>query len=566
MEYDDLKHQECKTHRTFPVRAQEIHIVFWEGEQVEECPTRTLPVSSSLKTQVNLSCGDSMLEEPLEHSILIPHSDTDIVDALSAAEEGDGYAMDTTATVDTSIGSTTLLDTFEGLTHNDIVTLTLVEIKPDSDSQLVNNMEQSHEPSHPGCNKGLDSPDSSSSVADGEITNGIHAELPTASETSEPEDGSASKPVSMPAARRGQAKLVREPHKKPSLSQAAPQISSLTNGVSSKPVTQANTSPLESAQEASPVSSTNHSLLSAAQASPPTMQAPLQTSRWCFLLSKNPLQAVNKPDNKLTPSPLTKSKPHLLAHSTPNPVRRPGPVFPKPQLKIEANEGLPVKAAEMYDGFGMKSAPSPLQPSLEQLGGKLKPSQHITSHHQNLKNTIVATGTSLAAPGTKGFLEISSSKKRSSHSSKVPPGLSEMEAIRYKLIKKLKAKKKKLAKLNQILGHQDAASLRPDSTNAGSPNTVTSSTYDGSICDDILLDLLSPATTASNLSPDSTGFLEMLTNGQEGTDQSDARVAAAPQVSACHTENFLEDFLSQAVAQRPTEMEAEALSALDLFV
>lgn len=551
----------------FPVRAQEIHVVFWEGEQVEECPTRTLTVSPSLKTQVNLSRGHSMLEEPLEHSILIPHNDTDIVDALSVAEEGDGHAIDTTTTVDTSIGSTTLLDTFEGLTHNDIVTLTLVEIKPDSDSQLVNNMEQSQEPRHHGCNKGLNSPDSSSGVADGEITNSIHAELPTASNTSEPEDCSASKPTSVPAARRGQGKLVvREPRKKRSLSQAAPQILSFTNGVSSEPVTQANTSPLESTQEASPVSSTDHSLLSAAQASPPMMQAPLQTSRWCFLLSKHPLQAVNKPDNKLAPSPLTKSKPHLLTHSTPNPVRRPGPVFSKPQLKIEANEDLPVKAAEMYDGFGVKSTPSLLQPSLEHLGGKLKPSQPITSHHQNLINTTVATGTSLTAPGAKGFLEISSSKKRSSHSSKVPPGLSETEALRYKLIKKLKAKKKKLAKLNQILGHQDAASLRPDSTNAGSPNTVTSSTYDSSICDDILQDLLSPATTASNLSPDSTGFLEMLTNGQEGTDQSEARVAAAPQVSACHTENFLEDFLSQAVAQRPTEMEAEALSALDLFV
>lgn len=526
--------------------------MFWEGEQVEECPTRTLTPSPSLKTQVNLSCGDSVLEEPLEHSIVIPHNETDIVDALSAVEEGDGHA------IDTSIGSTTLLDTFEGLTHNDIVTLTLVEIKPDSDSELVNNMEQSQEPS---CNKGLDSPDSSSGVADGEITNGIHAELPAAPDTSEPEDGSASKPTSVPAARRQRAKhVVREPHKKPSLSQAAPQISSLTNGVSNKPVT--NT--LESTQEASPVSSTNHSLLSAAQASPPTMQAPLQTSRCCFLLRKHPLQAANKPD-KLTPSPLTKSKPHLLTHSTPHPVRRPGPVFSKPQLKMEANEGLPVKAAEMYDGFGVKSAPSPLQPSLEHLGGKLKPSQPITSHHQNLINTTVATGTSLAAPGAKGFLEISSSKKHSSHSSKVPPGLSETEALRYKLIKKLKAKKKKLAKLNQILGHQDAASLRPDSTNVGSPNTVTSSTYDSSICDDVLLDLLSPATTASNLSPDSTGFLEMLTNGQEGTDQSDARVAATPPVGACHTENFLEDFLSQAVAQRPTEIEAEMLSALDLF-
>lgn len=159
-------------------------------------------------------------------------------------------------------------------------------------------------------------------------------------------------------------------------------------------------------------------------------------------------------------------------------------------------------------------------------------------------------------------MELLSSRRFGSHSSKVPPGLTDTEALRHKLMKKLKAKKKKLAMLNDMLVSQGA-----DSTNINSPGTVTSSTYDG---DGLLLDLLSPATTASNLSPDSTSFIEMMATGQEGLSQLDGGLGAASQVSAYKTEasgeNFLDEFISQAASHRPSEMEAEALLALDLFV
>lgn len=595
LEYDDLKHPECKTHQKLPVCAEEIHIVFWEvDKEPPACSlTSTFSETPPSKNQVNLSPGDQDLisDEPLDHSpdhsFLMPHNDTDIVCALLASEVGSNV-MDTTAAVDTSIGSTTLLNTFEGLTHNDIITLTLVEMKADSDVQPVNNNGQAQDSSLPSRNQIQDStPDSSSTVIDGEMSHSLHVELPSTSNSSETEDGSSSDPTFVPGARRrrGRGKLVgRRIGKKAALSKAAlhispPASSEPSKAIGNKPASAAaaqdNTPPVETTQQVSPVSSTDTLPLSTSQKSPPVLPVALQNSRWSFLLSKHPLHPLNQPVDKLAPDPVTQVKPTLTIHSTPNPVRRqqiPGGLFPKPQLKTEESEGLPLKAAEMYDAFGIKtsSTPSPLHTSPELLHGKSKPFQPITSNHQKLLiNTTVVSGTSLPAPEAKGFSEISSLKKHSSQSSKVSPGLSDTEALRYKLLKKLKAKKKKLAKLNEMLGHPGAASLRPDSTYLGSPSTVTSSTYDGSICDDLLMDLLSPATTASNLSPDSTGFLEMLASGQEGVHQLDcgvSAVGAVSQVNEPNTGNFLDDFLSQAVAQRPTEMETEALSALDLFI
>ncbi|KAK5858601.1 hypothetical protein PBY51_002730 [Eleginops maclovinus] len=297
---------------------------------------------------------------------------------------------------------------------------------------------------------------------------------------------------------------------------------------------------------------------------------PPQNHHLSYLLSQHPFNLIQKSIAKITPSKtptsvtLRKPTPHPI-QSMPNPVRKqqlPVALFQKPQLRTEDSDGLPLKAAEMYGGFGAKSSSSTLQSS-PILRGQSKMSPPLTpSYQKSPLNTTVVSDTSPSMPGATRLPEIFSSKK----SSKLPPGLSETEALRYKLIKKLKSKKKKLAKLNELLGHQGGPSLRPDSTNLSSPNTVTSSTYDKSLCDDFLSDLLSPATTASNLSPDSTGFLEMLAIGQEGQVEQlnggGKAAGALPQMNAHNTENFLEEFLSQAVTQAPSEMENDALSEL----
>ncbi|XP_029303919.1 LOW QUALITY PROTEIN: SUMO-specific isopeptidase USPL1 [Cottoperca gobio] len=600
LEYDDLKHPDCKTHQKLPVPAQEMHVVFWEVEEDKEpracSPSSTFPESPPCKNEMNPSLSDKgltvvkLLTCATDQSLLTSHNDTDSVRALSASDDGSSSFMDTTVTAefDTSIGSTTLLDAFEGLSHNDIITLTMVEIKVDSEIPPLNDNEQTKDLSVPSRDQKLDStPDSSSAVMYSEASHNPAVELSSLSNSSESVEGSSSDPTFVPGVKRGRGRgravdrgkrvgrqiVGRQIVKKAAVPKAALHISppaSLepSKVISSEPESAAadDTPPVETAQQAAPLSSTDKSLKS------PTM--PPQQAHWSFLLSKHPVNQLYKSIANLTPShtpiSVTQAKPTPPTRSTPNPVRKPqtpGGLFHKPQLRTEESEGLPLKAAEMYGGFGAKRSitPSPL-PSYALLNGKSKLCQPITSNHQkSLTNTTVVSGTSLSMPGATRLSEMSSLKKHSSQSSKLPPGLSDTEALRYKLIKKLKAKKKKLAKLNEMLGYQGRASLRPDSTDLGSPNTVTSSTYDGSICGEFLSDLLSPATTASNLSPDSTGFLEMLADGQ--VDQLTCGVNAAgavQQMNAPNAENFLEEFLSQAVAQTPTEMETDALS--ELFV
>lgn len=603
LEYDDLKHPDCKTHQKLPVPPQELHVVFWEMEEAEQprvCSlSSTFSDSPPSKNETNSSLGDKDLTtDTPDQSLLTLHNDTDIVCAYSVTEDNSNITDTTvTADIDTSIGSTTLLDAFEGLSHSDIVTLTLVELKADSEMQPSHDGEETKNLSTPSKNEVPDlTPDSSSTLIGSIMCQGSDVEHPTSSNSSEsePGDDSSSDPTYVPGARirqgRGTEKgktISRQKGKMAILSKAAPYITPPASSEPSKVIkdepvraaAQGNTSPVEATQKTSFVSSTETPPLSTSQKNPTKPPALDQNAHWSFLVSKHPIKKVHTPVANLThmPTSVTVTPP---THSLPNPVRRqhvPEGVFLKPQLRTEESVGLPLKAAEMYTAFGAESSstPSPLPaPSLTSLSGKSKQFQPITSHHQkSLMSTTVVSSTSLPVPGAKGLPEISSPMKHSSHSSKVPPGLSETAALRYKLMKKLKAKKKQLAKLNKLLNHQGGTSLRPDSTDLSSPQTVSSSTYNGSTCDDFLSDLLSPATTVSNLSPDSTGLLEMLTNGQDGGDQFDCGVSAVDAVSQANTcindfntENFLDEFLSQAAGERPTEMETEALSALELFI
>lgn len=587
-----------------------MHVVFWEVEEDKEpcacSPSSTCTDSPPSKNEINPSLKEKdVVEDELlactpDQSLVMSHNDTDIVCAFSVSEDNSNI-MDTTVTagVDTSIGSTTLLDAFEGLSHNDIITLTLVELKPDSEPQPLNDGEETQDLSVHNKNEILDStPDSSSAVIGSEMCQGPDVQSATTSNSSDPEsvDDSSSDPTFVPCAKRGRVRgcdkgktVSRQKGKKAASSKAAPHISppassEPSNVICNKPVcaaTQHSTPPVETTRQTSPVSSTKASPLSTSQISPTKPTALDQNARWSFLLSKHPLNHLNKSIAKLppthTPTLATQLKPTPPSHSTPNPVRRqqtPGGLCPKTQLRTEESVGLPLKAAEMYVAFGAKSSntQSPL-PSPAPVSSNAKLTQSIVSHHQkSLMNTTVLSGTSLSTEA-KGLPEKSSLKKHSSQSSKVPPGVSKTEALRHKLIKKLKAKKKALAKLNELLGHMGETSLRPDSTDLSSPNTVTSSTYDGSTCEDFLSDLLSPATTASNLSPDSSGLQEILASGQAVLDQLDCGINSVVAGSQTDTsvigpspENFLDEFLSQAVAERPTEMESEALSALEIFM
>lgn len=561
-----------------------MHIVFWEVEDDKElhiCSSSSTSALSDNERNNSLNEGsvaDGVLVHSPDQSLLIPHNDTDIICALT---EDTSSSMDTTVTAgfDTSIGATTLLDTFEGLTHSEIITLTLVEVKPDVEMQSLNNNHKTLDLNTAGKNEILDS----SSAAEG---NKLHhcpsVDLPSTSSDPDSGDGSSSDPTFVPGARRGRGKGIsrgktvsRAKGKKVASSKVALHTSSSTSsepcGVNCEqpvvPDTEDKSPSTEITQQGSLMSSTDNPPLSANESDPTSASLLDQNSRWSFLLSKHPLNQVQKSTAKFAPASDTQLKPPPPPpfHSTPNPVKRPHlpmALYPKPQLRTEDSEDLPVKAADMYGAFRAKSLNNQrplLSPTVQ--------SQPVTSNH--LTTPTVMSSTSLITPGAKALLK-ASLKRHGSHSSEVPVGLGSTEALRYKLLKQLKSRKKQLARINKMLDKHEGLQLRPDSTDLDSPSTVTSSTYDGATSDDFLSDLLSPATTASNLSPDSTGFFEMFTNGPDGAERV-VEAAGRPSemnggTNGQHDENFLDEFLSQAASHTPTDMETEALSALELFI
>lgn len=582
MEYDDLKYPDCKTHQKLQVPANEMHIVFWEVEDDKElhiCSWSSTSALSDNERNNSLNEGsvaDGVLVHSPDQSLLIPHNDTDIICALT---EDTSSIMDTTVTAgfDTSIGATTLLDTFEGLTHSEIITLTLVEVKPDVEMQSLNNNHKTLDLNTAGKNEILDS----SSAAEGnELHHCPSVDLPSTSSDPDSGDGSSSDPTFVPGARRGRGKGIsrgktvsRAKGKKVASSKVALHTSSSTSsepcGVNCEqpvvPDTEDKSPSTEITQQGSLMSSTDNPPLSANESDPTSASLLDQNSRWSFLLSKHPLNQVQKSTAKFAPASDTQLKPPPPFHSTPNPVKRPHlpmALYPKPQLRTENSEDLPVKAADMYGAFRAKSLNNQrplLSPTVQ--------SQPVTSNH--LTTPTVMSSTSLITPGAKALLK-ASLKRHGSHSSEVPVGLGSTEALRYKLLKQLKSRKKQLARINKMLDKHEGLQLRPDSTDLDSPSTVTSSTYDGATSDDFLSDLLSPATTASNLSPDSTGFFEMFANGPDGAERV-VEAAGRPSemnggTNGQHDENFLDEFLSQAASHTPTDMETEALSALELFI
>uniref|UniRef100_A0A3B3Z7G7 USP domain-containing protein n=1 Tax=Periophthalmus magnuspinnatus TaxID=409849 RepID=A0A3B3Z7G7_9GOBI len=515
VEFDDLKYPQCKSFKILPVPAQEIHVVFWE-------------------------------------------EDSDIMDDISEQDTA------ITAEVDTTIGSTTLLDAFEGLTHNDIITLTLVEINKDSQQPPSNatddEIEQAKDFKSQNVNSEMQdsfknatvfAPDSSLTIETIEKPKENDCDHSVSEpEVSEQEDNMAHDPTFEPQPKRGQKRRRTEVTAQVKRLKVATPKGKLAKTISTTPV-QCKSSPTVTSKPMSPVSSTVPTLLIV----PKTSVIQPEQKGWCHLLERSLGHIQNTSKINTNRKPAMQSKkvfPIPLAPQQRGAVTI--KVTPKPMLRTEDSGGLPLKAAEMYGAFGCKNAKlnstvvninkMPLEP----------PVQKAVTY-----NTVMDDSLSTSVAGLAN--NITSCKK--TKSSKMPSGLSETEMLRYKLFKKLKAKKKKLAKLNEMLGQSGGDSFKPDSTNL-SPNTVTSGTLDY----EFFSDLLSPATTiTSNLSPDSTDFLEMLANGQEATVGAEMSADTLVQPSTgAETADFLDEFMSQAVVERPSEMEEDALSALDLFL
>ncbi|XP_059395900.1 SUMO-specific isopeptidase USPL1-like isoform X2 [Carassius carassius] len=374
LELDDLKYPYSIIHKRFSFPANEIHIVFWESDSVKgEASEVCSPTAPSALTNV-----DDKHPHELSDSVA---SDTCVLSTLTVGESTAAGALDT------SIGSTTLPDTFEGLSHTDIVTLTLVDVDTATEALQI--------PQSPAV---------------------VSSALPTLPVTSS--SSCISESVCQPS--------------KPQ-SSGLKECSLVSNPVVVKP------------SVATPVHA------------PPLLASSL------FQL-------------------------HSSFQSTPIILPPPAPK-PKPILKCD-NEAVLAKPADMFGGF---------------LGKKLPNSSNGNSAVAPQHKPVTLSGSICGA----------SVKKSPSLSADQQP-VSTTEALRLKLLKKLKAKKKKLAKLNHLLGSAGESAPKPDSTALSSPYSVTSSTsvYDSPAYDQFFAELLSPATTVSNLSPDSTGLLEMLNNGQ----------------------------------------------------
>ncbi|KAK1800316.1 hypothetical protein P4O66_000212 [Electrophorus voltai] len=483
LEFDDLKYPHAITHKRFTLPAKEFHLVFWEAKSRKEDQLLDPVLEKDTPTVDTNNEGDHC--QDFANSV---PNDTCIVDALTVSEDSDKPLT----RLDMSIGNTTLLDTFDGLSHDDIVTLTLVEVKVDAERNPQGSVERPAESTVTGT-------------------------------TAIPEKTSIC-----------QVPCTSEPKKSGSLeTSSTPAATELILPSVAKPTAPATVEPLQAA----------------GVPSNPTL------SSMSYLYQQHP-------SHRSTPS-------RTPLHASP----------PKPDPSAEGGDVLPAKPAGLFGGFRAKNSLTPVLPRGELRHPLTKaPGPHPAAPLSQKPLYLDHTGGSAAAvrvPETwadKTALPPSAAKL----------ALCPTDALRLKLMKKLKAKKKKLARLNQLLGKAEGvAPPRPDSTDLTSLYSVTSSTSAHSPAyDRFFAELLSPATTASNLSPDSTGLLEVLTSGQGGATAENSPgenpEAATANLSAfvlpeatldnpsSTNDDFLDELISGSGVQQST-IENPDFNALDMF-
>ncbi|XP_072515494.1 SUMO-specific isopeptidase USPL1 [Salminus brasiliensis] len=487
LEFDDLKYPHYITHKRFTLRATQFHIVFWEAEARKELLE---PIPEKDPTVVG---NENVCFEDMANSVT---NDACIIEALTTNEDMNEAA----SSLDSSIGSTTLLDTFEGLTHSDIVTLTLVEVKVDGgEKPLPNPQKAVNQPVESSLNESL-APQTNTTLFQAPAT---------------------------PKHKLNDAKDI-------SLAPVVPELFSPSIVKMSPAATAADKAPQVS------------------QHLPALLPSKPSVSNLSFLMQRHPSH-----------------------NSTPLRVQCPASQ-PKLAFRCEVNEALPAKPAELFGGFKAKNLVLP-DVSRQPLA-KLPGSQLIVPLPQ--KSFCHSGGTTVPIQASE---ILKSAGKKAASPSATLRALSTTDALRIKLMKKLKAKKKKLAKLNQLLGKcEGQPTAIPDSTDLTSPYSVTSSTsvYSSPAYDHFFADLLSPATTSSNHSPDSTGLLEMITNSQGGetSDSSppekralykadfSASVLPEPPVKVLSSTNddFFDEFISGSGVQQ-SAIENTDFNTLDMF-
>ncbi|XP_056593170.1 SUMO-specific isopeptidase USPL1 isoform X2 [Triplophysa dalaica] len=445
LEIDDLKYPNSITHKRFTLRAKEIHVVFWESESRQDSASEACPLTAPSVTDID----DNQLSDSAA-------DDAYVLSAMTVSEDAD---VTNSTTLNASIGNTTLLDTFEGLTHTDIVTLTLVE--------------------------------------ENAVTEATHLPVP------------------------------QPPAFVPAVIPNLPVASSVSSNFPSS-------------------SPPKHTQTHSSGSSEVTLSSAVKQTVATEMHSPLPPPAVARNTVGLQHASLLQRHPSFQS----TPVRPPAPK-PRPTLRCENNEAYPAKPAETFSGFLSRKGTGLPNPT-----GK-NPSTGA-SHTSKASDILKLNG-----------------KKTSSLSVDKQPTTT-TEALRMKLMKKLQAKKKKLAKLNQLLVNGGEITPKPDSTALLSPYSVTSSTsaYDSPAYDQFFAELLSPV-TVSNLSPDSTDLQEMLNNSQNsetmnGSLRSDSTIpTVVPEQTLIYPSSTddsimnLDDFIQTEMGQ--TAIENTDFNSLDLF-
>ncbi|KAJ8266703.1 hypothetical protein GJAV_G00133680 [Gymnothorax javanicus] len=520
LEFDDLKYPQCTSHKTLPVPANQIHLVFWEIQSAKPEGVQPGGRHGSNAAVVKLTSDNESCKPDLLPAAQQDHSY--FVEALTEDSRVSPNGRDS------SVGSVTLPDAFNGLSHDDVVTLTLVEVKSDGDEQIP-----------------ADSGEQSLNTVE------------TCSISSR--RGQGGKVNGTPKQQRGKKNMMGG--KVDTGEVDVPLVTPPPAPYSSPP---ASKSPSPAPDSSSPMR---------LPPAPPAFPA----SRWSSaVLSRHPAF-------QSTPAPQKSAATTLSC---------------KPTLKLSTDDNLSDRAAEMFRGFQAREVTAVPSRSPNVTHSQSE-DPRMQTRAFNFKQPWPPNPKPAADNPTPPFLQPPhKSEQPLSRSSLVRPtknpkiqtaALDDTNALRRKLLKRLKRKKKLLAALDSMMGKQEETLKwlqRPDSAELGSPYTVSSTTSQCSSTsgyDEILNDLLSPVatttTTASNLSPDSTGLLEMLATGQEGGEILGKNLAAtqlgggatnwpAPASAgnelASAKEDFLEELMSGSVIQ-PSHSDNVDLNMFDMF-
>uniref|UniRef100_W5LVR4 Ubiquitin specific peptidase like 1 n=1 Tax=Lepisosteus oculatus TaxID=7918 RepID=W5LVR4_LEPOC len=613
LECDDLKYPLCIHHKHLEVPSKEIHIVFWDACRKSTVTGSGLHLKEECVKHVPPEEGTAAEADALDTSLPLLEVDSSLSDIVAQEESDDLSAH---AGLNATLTNSDMRDAFEGLSHNDIVTLTLVEVKVDAEGRPLD----SHRvPDSTDCSDQTAAPEENRPGGEdfGLLNNSSGSPPPRVNQSSE-----------TPASLLCPAELCGPQTRSSEKAPVSVQSSQQTPREKRVTVDSKNREEFGTAAKVPPASDVRTAL------SPDTTSPPAATTtalpataaasavnggksggsgdKWSVhFLNRHPVLRSSSTHFKAVP--VAPSRP-----SQPFPTRE--QQSPRPLLALGDDGNFPGKSAEMFGGFRSKgvatskgSLPSretglKMQDVSEE--ALLKPPCPPSPCLPLSKANVISSPSSDSA----GF-PVNATKpdpRKAVSTTSALKGHDKTDKLRYKLLKKLKAKKQKLASLNSLLKlngfgdtsvlpeshkstvHLDAKKIlqRLESTDTESMYTVSSAS---SLCaspsyDEFFADLLSPSTTDSSVSPDSTDCLERLANGKQvrglldgsttkqncyqgsiplQTQGPNLAVSESPfavtQNGLCSTgEDIFEELMSNSTLQS-CEAESTDLSTFDLF-